>query len=73
LLIGNSGSGKSSLINLLAGKKLAKEGNTGKSETKNNMFYEITLLNRNLRIFDTQGFNDTDGVTNGTVASKIKF
>jgi hypothetical protein len=23
-------------------------------------------------IFDTQGFNDTDGITNGTVASRIK-
>jgi hypothetical protein len=40
------------------------------------MSYEVTLANKKLRIFDTQGFNDTaSGFTsgNGTVASRIKF
>jgi putative ribosome biogenesis GTPase RsgA len=73
LIFGNSGSGKSSLINYLAGKALAKVGDSGKSETKKNMTYEVKLKNLNLRIFDTKGFNSTDGVPNGTVASRIKF
>jgi predicted GTPase len=75
LLIGASGSGKSSLINYLAGKPLAPVGHSGSSCTKENTFYEVTLLNRKIRIFDTQGFNDTVGFmeTNGTVASRIRF
>jgi ABC-type lipoprotein export system ATPase subunit len=43
LLFGTSGSGKSTLINYLAGKPLAPVGDSGKSETKKNMSYEITL------------------------------
>jgi predicted GTPase len=73
LLIGTSGSGKSSLINYLAGKPLAPVGDDGASCTKDNFFYETTLLNKKLRIFDTQGFNDTESVPNGNVASRIKF
>jgi predicted GTPase len=75
LLIGTSGSGKSSLINYLAGKDLAPVGDGGDSCTTKNISYDITLLDKNLRIFDTQGFNDTGGFTigNGNVASKIRF
>jgi predicted GTPase len=76
LLIGVSGSGKSSLINYLAGKTLALVGDSGNSCTMDNMFYEVTLLNKKLRIFDTQGFNDTATSftdSNGDVASRIKF
>jgi predicted GTPase len=73
LLIGTSGSGKSSLINYLAGREdLATVGKGGSSCTKDNMFYDITFERRKLRIFDTQGFNDTEGITDETVASKIK-
>jgi len=77
LLVGTSGSGKSSLINYLAGKKpgdepLAKVGDSGGSCTMDNMFYEVTFGGRKLRIFDTQGFNCTTNMTNPTVASKIK-
>ena len=72
MLIGASGSGKSSLINFLAGKKLALVGDAGSSCTKDNIFYEVPFEKRMLRIFDTQGFNDTSGVPNATVASKIK-
>jgi predicted GTPase len=75
--MGTSGSGKSSLINYLAGGvTLAPVGESGSSCTKDNMSYEVTFLNRKLRIFDTQGFNDTaTSFTNGNgkVASRIKF
>jgi predicted GTPase len=76
LIIGPSGSGKSSLINYIAGKELAEVGDDGKSCTKINKSYEVTFENRKLMIFDTQGFNDTEtGFINGNgnVASKIKF
>jgi predicted GTPase len=72
LLVGTSGSGKSSIINYLARTPLAPVGDSGSSCTKNNISYEVTLLDRKLRIFDTQGFNDTAGFINGTVASRIK-
>jgi hypothetical protein len=51
-------------------------GDSGYSCTKNNIVYEVTLLNKKLRIIDTQGFNDiSTGFTsgNGNVASRIKF
>ena len=76
LLIGTSGSGKSSLINYLAGQDLAEVSDSGISCTKDNKSFKVTLLNKKLRIFDTQGFNDTDlAFTKGNrnVASRIKF
>lgn len=74
--MGTSGSGKTSLINYLAGNINATVGDSGNSCTKDNMTYEVTLLDRKLRIFDTQGFNDTAtgfNSGNGNVASRIKF
>jgi predicted GTPase len=76
LLLGTSGSGKSSLINYLGGSTLAEVSKSGISCTKETMFQEVTLFNKKLRIFDTQGFNDaatsfTEG--NRSVASRIKF
>ena len=53
LLIGTTGAGKSSLVNYLAGDNRAPVGNSGSSCTKENTFYEVTLLNKKLRIFDT--------------------
>ena len=73
MLIGPVGSGKSSLINYLAGARLAPVGDSGSSYTKENIFYEVTWLNKKLRILDAQGLNDTDMGLNRNVASKIKF
>ena len=76
LLLGPSGAGKSSLINYLGGATLAHVGHSGSSCTKDNMSFEFTFEKKKLRIFDTQGFNDTaTGFTsgNGNVASRIKF
>jgi predicted GTPase len=64
LLMGTSGSGKTSLIKYLAGDILTPVGDSDRSCMTDNMFYEVTLKNKNLRIFDTQGFNDnTSGFT----------
>ena len=52
---------------------MAPVGNGGKSCTSKNIPYDVKLSDLNLRIFDTQGFNDTGGFINGTVASKIKY
>ena len=76
MLVGPSGAGKSSLVNYLAGEKLAAVSDSGSSCTKDTMSFEATLLDKKLRIFDTQGFNDTAAgfdKGNGNVASKIKF
>jgi tRNA U34 5-carboxymethylaminomethyl modifying GTPase MnmE/TrmE len=72
LLLGASGSGKSAIINYLAGEELAPEGHNGGSCTKDNISYEVTLGHKKLRIFDTQGFNDTADFKNETIASRIK-
>jgi tRNA U34 5-carboxymethylaminomethyl modifying GTPase MnmE/TrmE len=58
LLIGASNSGKSSLINYLAGAPLAPVGDLDldRDYTKENKSYEVYLLNMKLRIFDTLGF-----------------
>ena len=75
-MIGTSGSGKSSLINYLAGQPLALVGESGNSCTKDNKSFEFTFENKKVRIFDTQGFNDTaTSFSNGNrkVASRIKF
>jgi predicted GTPase len=45
LLFGTSGSGKSSLINYLAGEYLAPVGNSGSSCTMNNKSYQVTIQN----------------------------
>ena len=52
---------------------MAPVGDGGDACTKNNITYDVDLSDMKLRIFDTQGFNDTEGFINGTVASKIKY
>ena len=53
LLVGTSGSGKSSIVNYLARTPLAPVVDSGSSCTKINLSYEVTLFDRKLRIFDT--------------------
>jgi predicted GTPase len=76
LLLGDTSSGKSSLINYLGGEKLVLIGNGGDPCTKDIKSYEVTLLNKKLRIFDTPGFNnyfDFSKISDGKVASRIKL
>ena len=72
MLLGTSGCGKSSFINYLAQEEVAKVSDNGESCTEEVKCYEVVVLEKKLRLFDTQGYNDTKGEMNETVASKIR-
>ena len=72
MLLGTSGCGKSSFINYLAKKEVAEVSDNGESCTKKVKCYEVVVLGKRLRLFDTQGYNDTKGEMNEKVASKIR-
>ena len=62
ILFGDSGSGKSTFIRSLNGKKEGKLPETngdGSSCTKDANTYESTLLNQPIMLIDTRGTNDT--------------
>ena len=66
LLWGDSGSGKSSLINCLAGRKLADEGDMGSSCTFQCRLHEIRdakIRYQEFRLLDTVGIRDTGSRT----------
>ena len=66
ILIGKTGVGKTSLLNVLFGDDIGKVGYTSNSETKESNFYCIKeTVNNNFIYFciiDTPGLYDTDGV-----------
>ena len=72
MVLGTSGSGKSSFINYLLKKNEAEVTDAGESCTKSVKCYEAEVWGRKIRLFDTQGYNDTKGEMNETVASKIR-
>ena len=72
MVLGTSGSGKSSFINYLTQRNDAEVSHTGNSCTKEVKCYDAVVKGRKMRIFDTQGYNDTKGDMNETVASKIR-
>ena len=72
LVLGTSGSGKSSFINYLTESKDAEVSDTGESCTKYLKSYEAVIWGQKMRFFDTQGYNDTEGEMNETIASKIR-
>jgi predicted GTPase len=58
ILSGESGVGKSSIINMVMGNEVAKATNDGKACTLENKAYELNINNVALRIHDTTGLSD---------------
>ncbi|KIJ67528.1 hypothetical protein HYDPIDRAFT_108359 [Hydnomerulius pinastri MD-312] len=61
LVVGETGSGRSSVINLICGQDVAQVSASLSSCTTYSKCYPCTLDNANFRIYDTVGFNATHG------------
>jgi predicted GTPase len=59
LLIGETGTGKSTLINNILGKKVAKVGHTTNSETEHLTEHEGEVCGIQVKIYDSPGLNDS--------------
>ncbi|CDW79574.1 ribosome biogenesis gtp-binding protein [Stylonychia lemnae] len=60
LIIGNTGNGKSTLVNCLTGNQGAIVGNNSRGVTKLPSFYKTQIKGRNFEIIDMPGFGDRD-------------
>jgi predicted GTPase len=60
LVIGETGTGKSTLINNILGKEVAKVGHTPDSETSQLTKHEGVVCDMRVEIYDTPGLNDSE-------------
>ena len=60
ILFGESGSGKSSLVNMIVGKNVAKVSGSAESCTFKNEAFPATIGNTTFVIYDTAGLNEGD-------------
>ena len=72
LLIGETGSGKSTLINNLLGAEVAPEGHTCQSETKTITHYRGTVAGVPVVLYDTPGTDDMTAASNRDLCREIK-
>uniref|UniRef100_A0A1X7UYE7 AIG1-type G domain-containing protein n=1 Tax=Amphimedon queenslandica TaxID=400682 RepID=A0A1X7UYE7_AMPQE len=71
LVMGIAGSGKSTLVNGLLGKKVAQTGGGGTPVTGDTKGYRGEARGIQLNVYDSVGFGDCEGRTNKNVVSKI--
>ncbi|KIJ10294.1 hypothetical protein PAXINDRAFT_37229, partial [Paxillus involutus ATCC 200175] len=69
ILFGEAGVGKSSVINLIAGKEIAKVSSDIDGCTMASTPYDLTLGDKSIRIFDTVGLKDPERDVNGYLAA----
>ncbi|EAU80922.1 hypothetical protein CC1G_03098 [Coprinopsis cinerea okayama7 len=67
VVFGETGAGKSSLINMLAGREVTEASNSATGVTPSNLEFSLTIGNQEYRIWDTAGLNEAD---TGTVPAQ---
>jgi GTP-binding protein EngB required for normal cell division len=60
ILFGEAGSGKSSLVNMIVGKDVAKTSDSADGTTFKNDVYAATIADTTFNIYDTVGLNEGD-------------
>jgi predicted GTPase len=68
ILFGESGVGKSSIINMINEQAKAPVSDSATGETFHNTSYEMTIFDSTVRVFDTSGLNEG---TKGTVKAQV--
>ncbi|KZP12313.1 hypothetical protein FIBSPDRAFT_836354, partial [Athelia psychrophila] len=67
IIFGETGVGKSSVINMIAGREISKVANTARGCTFQSTSYDMNIGARTFRLWDTAGMNENE---KGSVAAK---
>ncbi|KAF7978163.1 hypothetical protein HWV62_1346 [Athelia sp. TMB] len=67
VVFGETGVGKSSVINMIAGRNIAKVSNTARGCTFQSTSYDVSIGGSRFRLWDTAGMNENE---KGSVAAK---
>ena len=71
LVIGPTGSGKSTLVNALMGRTVARVGEGTSSVTRQVKKHEGEFEGVKIRVYDTVGFSDTEGRSEDSIVKEI--